>query len=867
MKQVNKTFLLAALVMFAGACVVNMDDEREPVVGADGCVVTLSIAVSGPAGSRAMSPETEGAVSDVDVLLFDKMTDEFRYWAIGSNVTPNATFPERITSFSVKLPSETWTVVVLANARELLEASAHADVKAAVLAGSSTLSRKALLESLVMTIGTNTPWGNAKVFPMWGYYRKGTSTTLTVDENTATIADAINLTRAVVRVDISVGVDEDDPVRDVFSLESARLYNRNRAGSIAPAASTALGNADGYDPSQWNGSKAIEPNVPTSPLLEPGPIVYNINSIPTTPVYLYEREIYTFEAEAGATNKSCLVIGGYYDNCVVYYRVDFAKSNGSYLSLLRNHSYHVKIKEVLAAGYASVTEAFDNKPSNIVVEITEDDGAIGHIVFDEQNYLGASTGEIIIPGNAQTGKRVTVSTDVAGGWIITGTFATSEPHEGFDVNWLTAIDPLTGVNGNVTFNASENDSGAKRIGYIHVLAGRLHLAVKVTQLATGIWITDTVNTEIQELIFESTGGVQPAARQFLLHWVPAGAQVNSMSIPASGYPVFAYDPSHHMPGEGAMIGISDPSGQMTIDIRPTALTPGEIATNPFIEKASLIRFVAFYNGDFASTDIELRYVNHHTAVDVDAIYKPDGDIHSFTVRSNTEWYISSVSDPQNILQATPVLLNLSGGYNTTGETVNFRLINGAVSTSGEVTLTLTDPTGRMGDVSVIIKGAACGTEGNAVSIRIGNNDYLTHMYDTKCWMVQNSKEGSSSATRYNNNSAQVNGYYYTYSQASVNNACPNGWRLPTYDEIDVVITAAINDEYGIGRWWWGNDGINNDAFAGYYFNGLPSPEWRNWNASGSWWVVGNNAYLYGLQGSLAKYTGGVGYNSVRCVHD
>ncbi|MDR1274233.1 MAG: FimB/Mfa2 family fimbrial subunit, partial [Odoribacteraceae bacterium] len=208
MKQVNKTFLLAVLAMFAGACVVNVDDEREPapVVDADGRVVTLSIAVPGPAPSRAMSTTTEGKVSTIDVLLFDKDTDKFRYWAIGSNVTPDDDHPELKSSFSVKLPTGPWTVVVLANARELLEASAYPEVKAAAFAGSSALSREELLESLVVTISAGDPWDTETIFPMWGYYKNGTSTILTVDENTSSSAVTINLTRAVVRVDVSVGV-------------------------------------------------------------------------------------------------------------------------------------------------------------------------------------------------------------------------------------------------------------------------------------------------------------------------------------------------------------------------------------------------------------------------------------------------------------------------------------------------------------------------------------------------------------------------------------------------------------------------------------------------------------------------------------
>jgi uncharacterized protein (TIGR02145 family) len=879
MKQPNKTFLLAALAMFAGACVVNMDDEKESAPVDDERVVTLSIAVPSPADSRAMSPETEGAVATVDVLLFDKTTDEFRYWAIGSDVTPDDTHPERISSFSVKLPTGTWTVVVLANARELLEASAYPEVRAAAFAGSSTLSREALLECLVVTIDAGVPWDNARVFPMWGYYKKGTETTLIVDENTADIAEAINLTRAVVRVDVVLGVDDEDEVREVFSLESVRLYNRNRAGSIAPAVSTSPGNVDGYDEEQWNGGKAIGPNVPTSPFLETGPILYDVDldDDPATPVYTYSREIYTFEAKADATNKTCLVIGGYYKGkpSPIYYRVDFVDENEDHLSLLRNHSYHVKIKEVLAAGYASVAEAFDNKPSNIKVEITENDGTLGLIAFDEQNYLGVNTGEIILPWDAQTNKQFTISTDVANGWEITGK----------DGDWITltgATSGITGVTGNVTFDASANNSGARRVGYIHARAGRLTLDVKVIQLGVGIWITDAGNVgEIQELVFHSAGGTPPAAQQVLVHWVPVGAQVHSMSIPVSGYPVFLYDPGNHVPGAAV---ISDPLGEMPIGIRPAAMNVAEIAADPFLEKASIVRFVAFHDDDFVPADIKVRHLNH-TVIDVAAAYLL-GAVSSFTVRSNTEWEISAISDPDGILDLScSPLLDQEGGNNTTGETVNFKLVSDDTKSGKSATLTLIDPSGLAGVTYVTIYGFACGKGGNAISVRIGNNDYLTHVYGTKCWMAQNSMEGTSySSIAFGRNaygnpfgnfypgdadySGESNGYYYTWSQANTaNNACPNGWRLPTDTEINGLISAANLDKTGIGKWWCGAYGESSGAFAGCY-NPDGNGYWYDWGTRGLWWGAVNNRRFTGTASTLGDVnTHGTAWFSVRCVQN
>jgi uncharacterized protein (TIGR02145 family) len=632
---------------------------------------------------------------------------------------------------------------------------------------------------------------------------------------------------------------------------------------------------DGYDPSRWNGSKAIKPNVPSSPLLETGAIFYDIDldDNPATPVYLYEREIYTFETEADATDKICLVIGGYYkgNSSPTYYRVDFVDENEDHLSLLRNHSYHVKIKEVLAAGYASVAEAFDNPPSNIVVTITEDDGAFGLIAFDEQNYLGASAGEVTIRRWADTGHQFSVSTDVADGWEVVGTSATSEFHEGFELTWLTVTSSgLTVGKGNVTFDVDANDTDARRVGYIHLVAGRLHLAVKVVQRLVEVWITGA-----SELVFEPALGVF-TGQTFRVHWLPVGAQVSAASIPHSGYPAFAYDSSDDVPGEGALASFGDVSGERDVTFCPAVLTAVEIAANPFVVKSSFARFVAFYNDEFGSTDIEVRQLNYHTSADVNVTYALDGHEHSFIVRSNTEWQISAVSDPQNILQATPV--PLSGGNNTAGETVNFKLVT--AGTSAEATLTLTDPNGRVGNINVIIKGVAvCGTEGNAVSVRIGNNDYLTHMYGTKCWMVQNSREGTAYSSPafgkpsgnfylgYADYSGQSNGHYYIWSQANAaNNACPNGWHLPTDTEINALMNAVNIDKTGIGKWWCGEYGASFDAFAGCYNPDTNS--WYDWGDRGLWWGAVTNRRFTGTTSTLGDVnTHGTAWFSVRCVQN
>lgn len=170
----------------------------------------------------------------------------------------------------------------------------------------------------------------------------------------------------------------------------------------------------------------------------------------------------------------------------------------------------------------------------------------------------------------------------------------------------------------------------------------------------------------------------------------------------------------------------------------------------------------------------------------------------------------------------------------------------------------------------------CGFGGTAKLLHIGNNDYLTHRYGTKCWMVQNSKEGTPGSTNYYGKVSVGAYYHYTYSSliSQNQNPCPSGWHIPTNDEAESMIAYAKAAPNGIGKFWWGPLGLVNNAFEGalsaYY----------GWETDG-YWVVnpaglppGNNGgaaiaskvtYLYTPreQGNMDNAT----LMSVRCVRD
>jgi uncharacterized protein (TIGR02145 family) len=127
-----------------------------------------------------------------------------------------------------------------------------------------------------------------------------------------------------------------------------------------------------------------------------------------------------------------------------------------------------------------------------------------------------------------------------------------------------------------------------------------------------------------------------------------------------------------------------------------------------------------------------------------------------------------------------------------------------------------------------------------------------------CWMTENSKEGTSSATTYNNNQYSGRGYYYTWEQAAT--ACPSGWTLPGDTEWNALRDYLNGSPDATFKKAW-----RLSALAGYY--DLSTSRWSNWNSNGRWWSSTSSGRLYYTSGSATggPNTNANDYFSVRCV--
>ena len=220
-------------------------------------------------------------VNTVDVLLFKTMGNNFYYRASGTTPVKDAAASnnenEAKKTFTVKLPltpsGESYRLVVVANARaEISEFTPMLPIST-IVPGSATVYSD-VVDGLTRAVALDIP---TTAFPMWGEIAN-----VVISESGTTPASlAVNLTRAVARVDVSVKTsDPPEPTDPRFTLSSVHLYNRNTAGLVAPG-------------------NALPHLLPSASTTE-GPLSYNV---PAGKEKSFVRTIYAFEAAGARTSR------------------------------------------------------------------------------------------------------------------------------------------------------------------------------------------------------------------------------------------------------------------------------------------------------------------------------------------------------------------------------------------------------------------------------------------------------------------------------------------------------------------------------------------------------------------------------------
>ena len=702
-------FIILLLGMMWGCIDESVNDI--PITGGKGKMVTFALKVpgvttpdsSGPS-TYALSASDEGEVSTIVAIPFGSngRTISEAIYLTSSDITIDTN--GNIKTFTILVGEDAYDVVVLANISPSLVAELNS-----VTAGQS---KEWVSNRLLLT--NNGKWNAAHgsagyiPIPMWG------ESALPSLSGDAPINISVTLTRMLSKIDVVLTKDNE---KSKLDLQSVRLYNYNNQGLVVPPVSN------------WN----TIPSIPSSAQKISAPLLYDGSAITKESGrgVASINELYAFEALAGNGNalleNTCIVIGGKYNGATndSYYRIDFANTAGTgasatttYLSLLRNYNYKINIDDIKGAGFATPEEAFRSLPVNIVANIVNwNDAQMGDINFDGQYILGVSKGAFIFSREARNANSedntLIITTDYPTGWKVEKIVDS----EGNDVS--SATNPATGwlrlspssVGSGATTNAkilmTENSSGVKRNGLIHLSAGRITYIVKVEQSATqdlSISIVDGANQPVDTLMFGAKVGEKPATQQMTLSWLPVTSSITYLNTPGDNPFIFSEGAGYEdIPSSGA---ISDPSGNGTIEyaIAPPAITTTQTSLDPFFERNSSILYTLSDGATAVYRVVNFKQIAYNMIPIVEEEYRMDGGLKSFRVRANVPFTVAIKSNPGSVISE----LSTTGIANTDemGTAVNFRVkddITNPTLFQRDVVVTIKSPTGLFDDYDVTLK--------------------------------------------------------------------------------------------------------------------------------------------------------------------
>lgn len=268
-------------------------------------------------------------------------------------------------------------------------------------------------------------------------------------------------------------VEESKPSADfigdgTFTLAGYKLYNAADQGTIAPT---------GLD---YN---ATTPNIPTT-------VTYNSNSGDWT-----TAEIPFYES-AAAANQAYLIIKGEYEGKEGYYKVAFYNGDNTFMSLLRNHAYTVKIIHVNTKGWDTEAKAMaDPYPENrMKVDVIDDNPNITDMIACKDYHLGVSD-QVSAAWNDSTTATL-VTTIKNGKWNV----------ESKDAEWIGEItisetidipdadgpNSTSGKKYRLSIPLTQNRySEETREGHVVVRSGDLTRTITITQKGNDFKRSDT----------------------------------------------------------------------------------------------------------------------------------------------------------------------------------------------------------------------------------------------------------------------------------------------------------------------------------------------------------------------------------------
>ncbi|RLJ79652.1 FimB/Mfa2 family fimbrial subunit [Pedobacter alluvionis] len=419
----------------------------------------------------AITENEENAIHTVNVLAFkvtnkglENESETFAYSVTGTSISTPDAANSAGKSFKAGLKIDNdnnYRFVVLANVSEQLNGITinEGERKEAVMA-KLAFSKMGQWNATSVT--------NYDAFPMWGETEPAVITANT------TALNSIAMVRSLARIDV---VLKETAVSN-FRLSSVSLVNSYAEGLIAPLSNN------------FNGNTVTSESMPSAAQRNVSPVTYQVLS----PGKSLQQEIYAFESpksslQPNQTTGTELIIGGRYKGSAVdtYYRIAFMDGSGNAIPLLRNYKYSVNITAVGGAGYASISNAQNNIPINMEVELKQlDDGGLNVISTDGQYLLALSTDQAEV--GAASGQVIPIRISSLGApW-----YAYRDPKDAGWISVATEMDPASGKWSLLIYINSSNLGVSRprtgkitvRLGDANTTIGRISKTITITQRNT-----------------------------------------------------------------------------------------------------------------------------------------------------------------------------------------------------------------------------------------------------------------------------------------------------------------------------------------------------------------------------------------------
>lgn len=290
--------------------------------------------------------------------------------------------------------------------------------------------------------------------------------------------------------------------KEAFTVEGYKLYKAAGSGTIAPA-------EENWNASTWE---------VTAPTLPSGVSYDNTSGEFTTGNIAF----YESETKAG---QAFLIIKGKYKGVTGYYKVAFYGDTNSetFVNLLRNHAYTVKITHVNTYGWPTEAEASkDPYPENRMrVDVKDDNPLVTDMIACKDYHLGVSDqvsgawdDENIfatVVTTIKNGETPTFST--SGGWI-----------KGVPVSETITVPDTNGPNSTtgkkykISIAVDKNEySEEPRTGTVTVKSGDLTRTITVTQTGKDFKLAEDRKVKLETT---STVGTQEEYNDYFNKFLP-----------------------------------------------------------------------------------------------------------------------------------------------------------------------------------------------------------------------------------------------------------------------------------------------------------------------------------------------------------